>query len=428
MPEDMDQNLLSAIERLKKDEATDEDFELIGDAIATGKIEINPSSEAQTIQQAGGTNFGEDNEIRVTGSVIGTQTVNGITGDQVLEILKLSKEDDEEEDAKKSRPFLPIIIAVIGTIGVIVAGYLGFRGPIEAALIPIRATQTAETKTQLAVIPKTGRSPTPEVFPPTHTPTSMPTSTYTSTATATATPTATITPTPTSTNTPTSTFTPTPEVLFTDTFEDYDYSVNKIKWNTVFDTVGKVYERWITNEEREESDNKFVHSVECQSNLCVGRNVIPDKEFKNFVLSFEIEYEKVPPDFSTIPEPFFCVNFRRYDPMNYYALCFKTDGNYRMARYYRNVLTVKEGWDWQESPLIIPGPEKNTIRITANRDNFIFEVNGEVVGEFIDDNLLSASTIEFAIYSFQDVPDPGVPKIESFVKLKLDNIEIINIP
>ena len=78
MPQDMDQNLLSAIERLKKDEATDEDFDLIGAAISAGQLEITPSSQSQYIQQAGGTNFGEDNEIRVTGSVIGTQTVNAV--------------------------------------------------------------------------------------------------------------------------------------------------------------------------------------------------------------------------------------------------------------------------------------------------------------------------------------------------------------
>lgn len=414
MPGNMDEDIISAVERLKNSKATPEDITLIGDAVAAGKIEITPSSQSQHIQQSGGTNFGEDNEIRVTGSVIGTQTINGISGEQVLEILKLS----EEKEEAKSRSNVPIIAAVIGTIGVIVAGYFGFRGPIEAALIPIRATQTAEAKTQAASIPETGRSPTPTSAPPTSTQTLVSTSTHTSPPPATETPTATITPTPTFTNTPTPTFTPTPEVLFTDTFDDYEYST-VVGWILVTEREGKVYHRLIT---QKKVDNKFVHEIDCQSTQCVGRNEIPFiDEFKNFVLRFDIEYQKIPPAYTGLSRPFICLNFRRYDSQNFYALCFRSNGEYRMLRYLNNELTIIK--DWELSPVLKPGPEKNTISLTADRANYLFEANGSEIDSFEDNNLLSASGIEIAIYSFQNNPDSN-----SFVELELDNLEIINIP
>jgi hypothetical protein len=412
MPGNMDEDIISAVERLKNSKATPEDINLIGQAFANGQIKINPSSQSQLIQQAGGTNFGEDNEIRVTGSVIGTQTINGISGEQVLEILKLS----EEKEEAKSRSNVPIIVAVIGTIGVIVAGYFGFRGPIEAALIPIRATQTAEAKTQTASIPETGRSPTPTSAPPTSTQTLVPTSTHTSPPPATETPTATITPTPTFTNTPTPTFTPTPEVLFTDTFDDYEYSTN-IGWNLFSELEGKIYYRLISQKKK-----KFVHEIECLSLQCVGRNEIPAvDEFKNFVLRFDIEYQKIPPAYTGLSRPFICLNFRRYDSKNFYALCFRSNGEYRMLRYLNNELTIIK--DWELSPVLKHGPEKNTISLTADRTNYLFAANGSEIDSFEDNNLLSASGIEIAIYSFQNNPDSN-----SFVELGLDNIEIINIP
>lgn len=417
MPVDMDQDLLSAIERLKKDEATDQDFNLIGEAIVAGQIEITPSTQAQHIQQAGGTNFGEDNEIRVTGSVIGTQTINGISGEQVLEILKLmEQEDDDEGEGKKFTSYVPLLVAVIGTIGVIVAAYFGFRGPIEAALIPLRATQTAETKTQMAGIPETGRSPTPEVIPPTHTPTSTPTSTYTASPTPTATPTATITPTPTSTNTPTPTFTPTPEVLFTDTFDDYEYSTT-IGWSLLSELEGKTYHRLISQKKK-----KFVHEIDCQSMQCVGRNEIPPvDEFKNFVLEFDVEYRIIPPPTSGLSDPFICINFRRYDSKNFYALCFRSNGEYRMLRYLNGELAVIK--DWESSLDLKPGTEKHRISLTANRGNYLFEADGNMIENFEDNNLLSASGIEIAIYTFQNTPGTN-----SIVELEFDNIEIENLP
>jgi hypothetical protein len=411
MPENMDESLLSAIERYKNGEETPDDRKIIGQALASKQIEITPAEDSKIIGQAGGADFGESNEIRVSGSVIGTQSISGFTSEQVLDILKLN----EEKENNKPRSNVVIIAAIIAAIATIIAAYFGFRGPIEAVLIPIRATQTAEAKTLVAVIPVTGQTPTPT---PTWTPTLTPTPTHTSTQTATRTPTATITPTPSLTPTPTPTFTPTPEVLFTDTFDDYAYSI-RIGWILFTEEEGKVYRRTIT---QNRIDNKFEHSIDCQSEQCVGRNEIPSTDdFKNFVLSFDIEYMIIPPSYTGLSRPFICINFRRYDSQNFYALCFRSNGQYRMVRYLNSELTIIQ--DWEQSSVLKQGPEKNRIRLSANRGNFLFEANDIEIDEFQDDHLLSASGIEISIFSFQNVPDS-----KSEVELEIDNIEIINIP
>ena len=69
------------------------------------------------------------------------------------------------------------------------------------------------------------------------------------------------------------------------------------------------------------------------------------------------------------------------------------------------------------------GSEKNSISLTANRGVYQFEANGTEVAEFEDYNLLNASKIEIAIYSFRDIPDQ-----KSEVILEIDNVEIIKIP
>jgi len=411
MPENMDESLLSAIERYKNGEETSDDRKIISQALASKQIEITPAEDSKIIGQAGGADFGESNEIRVSGSVIGTQSISGFTSEQVLDILKLN----EEKENNKPRSNVVIIAAIIAAIATIIAAYFGFRGPIEAVLIPIRATQTAEAKTLVAIIPVTGQTPTPT---PTWTPTLPPTPTHTSTQTATRTPTATITPTPSLTPTPTPTFTPTPEVLFTDTFDDYAYSI-RIGWILFTEEEGKVYRRTIT---QNRIDNKFEHSIDCQSEQCVGRNEIPSTDdFKNFVLSFDIEYMIIPPSYTGLSRPFICINFRRYDSKNYYALCFRSNGEYRMVSYLKGVLTIIK--DWDTSPDLIRGPEKNSISLTANRGNYVFEANGIEIEHFEDDNLLSASGIEIAIFTFQNDPEE-----KSLVELEFDNIEIINIP
>lgn len=138
MTKNLDKLLLSALERFKNGEATTYDLHVISQALASEQIEIIPSRDSTNIVQSGGANFGESNEIRVSGSVIGSQSISGFSAEQVLEILNLKS----KKENNKSR----LIVAIIATIAIVVVGYFGFRGPIEAALILIRATQTAAAK------------------------------------------------------------------------------------------------------------------------------------------------------------------------------------------------------------------------------------------------------------------------------------------
>jgi hypothetical protein len=130
---------------------------------------------------------------------------------------------------------------------------------------------------------------------------------------------------------------------------------------------------------------------------------------------------KIPPTFTGLSRPIICINFRQYDPRNFYALCFKSDGEYRIARYVNGELAIIRNW---ELTLVLNrGSEKNSISLTANQGVYLFEANGIKIAEFEDDNLLSSGKIELVIYSFQDIPDQ-----KSEVILEIDNVEIIKIP
>jgi hypothetical protein len=134
MTENLDKFLLSALERFKNGEATTDDLQVISQALASEKIEIIPSRGSNHIVQSGGVDFGESNEIRVSGSVIGSQSISGFSAEQVLEILDLK--------AKKENNKSRLIFGIITAIAIIVVGYFGLRGPIEAALEMIRVTPT----------------------------------------------------------------------------------------------------------------------------------------------------------------------------------------------------------------------------------------------------------------------------------------------
>ena len=107
MPENMDESLLSAIERYKNSQDSPNDRKIIGKALASKQITIAPIEDSKIIMQAGGANFGESNEIRVSGSVIGTQSISGFTAEQVIELLRLydsykeSGNDPATEEPKK---------------------------------------------------------------------------------------------------------------------------------------------------------------------------------------------------------------------------------------------------------------------------------------------------------------------------------------
>jgi len=444
MPENIDERLLSAIERYKNGQETPDDRMIIRQALVSKQIIIVPSEDSKVIEQSGGADFGELNEIRVSGSVIGTQSLSGFTTEQVVELLKLyesakeSGDDSEpEEPIKKKRGNIRrrIFITLYGLIAFIAAFLAGIY---FADLVPPIKSQYPVLATVLALIPSTDVTNTSTTPTPIWTPTLVPISTDKSTPTTKSSHTITLTPTPTytpfATNTltltrtstktltskpsPTNTSTPTPEVLLTDTFDDYEYSTN-IGWNLFTEEDGKIYRRRIT---RNKIDNKFEHSVDCLSQTCVGRNEIPQVEdYENFILSFDIEYLKIPPTFTGLSRPIICINFRQYDPRNFYVLCFKSNGWYRIARYVNGELAIIR--NWEQTPVLYRGIEKNSIRLTANRGVYLFEANGTEIADFEDDNLLGASNIEIVIYSFQDIPDQ-----KSEVILEIDNIEIINIP
>jgi hypothetical protein len=122
---------------------------------------------------------------------------------------------------------LPAILALIAVIvGALVSGIFVYRAGIDAALVPVHATQTAEAK---VTPPTVTQSPTPTPYPtytppPTYTPYPTPDLSQTiqaavaatqaaqptATLTPTFTPTPTLTPPPTKAPTPLPTITPTP--------------------------------------------------------------------------------------------------------------------------------------------------------------------------------------------------------------------------
>lgn len=194
MPENYDETLLSAIERYKNGEETQGDRKIIGQALASKQIEFSPAEDSKIIGQAGGADFGESNEVRVSGSVIGTQSISGFSAEQVIELLKLydpnqeTSDDSATEKTNKKRKII-ITTAIAATV---IAAFFG--GLYWADLIPPIKKQTPVSTSDVVIIPGTGGSPTP-----TWTSTQFPTSTHF--------PTPTDIP-PSSTKTQTSTFTP----------------------------------------------------------------------------------------------------------------------------------------------------------------------------------------------------------------------------
>lgn len=411
MPENRDEALISAFERFKNSEETPDDRKIIGKALAAKQIEIIPAEDSKIIGQAGGADFGESNEIRVSGSVIGTQSVSGFTGEQVLEILKF-KEKSGDNKTK-------IVVALIGVVGLIIAAIIS---PIIASYFNNGPYSPPIPSSTITNTPTATMKPTPtETVTPTNTPTNTPTQTQTPTNT------------PTNTPTPTDTYTPTPVVLLTDTFEDYEYSTSK--WNLTTQLEGMIYHRTIT---RNKVDNKFVHYIDCEpiegesEEECTGRNEIPsDDQFRDFKLEFDVEYRRIPIIQSGIYLPYICINFRRYDSKNYFNLCFRYDGRYRWLRVLErkheacgSVLNDinTEIMIWEES-LDLERTEKNSIRLTVDGENYLFEANDKTIAVCSDNTLMSVSGIEIAINSFKNIPN-----ITNDVELEIDNIFLYELP
>ena len=92
-----------------------------------------------------------------------------------------------------------------------------------------------------------------------------------------------------------------------------------------------------------------------------------------------------------------------------------------MVRYLNGELEIIR--DWEYTPVLQGGQEKNRISLTVDRENYLFGANGIDISEFEDDHLLQPGGIEIAIFTFQNNPE-----IISKVEFEIDNIEIINIP
>lgn len=424
MPENVDENLLSAIERFKKGEETTGDRKIIGQALASKQIEIVPADESKIIRQSGGANFGEENEIRVAGSVIGTQIIRGITYEQAIGIEKLK---DKSGDNKTK-----IIVAIIGASAVIIAAIItglfniGIFSPKE------QTPTTTNTPTLTATMPTS----TPTVIIPTPT----------KTPTATITPTPTNTPTPTDTHTPTQTSTQTP--IFTDTFDDVDYST-AVGWEL------KELGNGITDI-RDIKTSKFVNHIifnenNVSNNPYIVRIPVPLGDYEgvmDFQLEFDLQFTRTPPNSTDIQKPYFCIIFRRYGNYPYaptttnigsvqnsqdittktptggpffYNLCIGYDTQYRWVRVLDGKHQGIDGGDllFNESGLEQRLNDPIEIKLKVDGSKFTFEVNDEVIDIVEDKELESESGIEFEIWAYRNEPSSW-----NEVKLEIDDIRV----
>jgi multisubunit Na+/H+ antiporter MnhB subunit len=129
MQDGMDSELGLALKRLKNGDWTANDLQLIGVAFASGQVEIIPKGNPNSFVQSGGTNLGESNDIRISGSIIGTQIVNGITVEQAKEIIEVSRELNGEstqvEEANEDRANrLKVSVGIIGLIVILLIAVL----------------------------------------------------------------------------------------------------------------------------------------------------------------------------------------------------------------------------------------------------------------------------------------------------------------
>jgi cell division septation protein DedD len=340
VPGNIDSTLYSALERFKRGEASPEDLHLISASFASGQLEITPASDSNQIMQSGGANFGESNEIRVTGSVIGTQIVSRFTAEQVQEIIedmKESRDDSPPEEAARvnTATILKIGGAITGLIVIVLfIGLIIVRPP---AIFPIPATET----------------PTPS-----HTP-SSPTSTSTLTntpLTPTATPTSTASPTPTNTippptDTPTQTQTPTPTPTPTDIplIQD-DFSTNSRGWYEGFTQDGSRFEAKF-----EDQKYRMILSTEGDSPLLARYwSTVPGVIIDNFILNVEASFEEAPENSALM------IGFHRDNFGNYYAVVIRQNLTYEIKLF-----------------LVDVDPNNPPPYFSGNIDGSIFNVSGE---------------------------------------------------
>ncbi len=311
MPDSMDSSLFSALERFRNGEETSEDLHLISAAFASGQIEIIPKGDPNRITQSGGANFGESNEIRVTGSVIGTQIVSGITAEQVKEIIEDTREAREDSPEDETSRVAGVNILKIGGafIGLIVIvltiTMLITRPPV---IFPAADTKTP-TPSNTPLPPTSTPTPTRTPPPPTATPT--PTGTQTPTETQ---------PPPTDTSTPTQTSTPTDIPLIED-----DFSSNS--------------KRWFEGSAPERGGSRFVaRFIEQEYRLILttdGDAILPARYWSsvpnviidNFKLSIEADFEKAPENTALL------IGFHYDNFGSYYAVLVRPNLTYEIKLF-----------------------------------------------------------------------------------------------
>jgi len=421
MPDNPDDALISAIERFKKGEETKDDRKIIEQAFASKQIEIPSAEDSKAIQQTGGANFGESNEIRVSGPVIGTQSISGFSAEQVLELLKLYESsrneiatEEIEKIKRKTRTRRNYIVTASAVIIIIIVVAI-FWDPILAVIFRNGTeTPTPEPSTAVAVITTTTPTPTP-----TNTP--SPTDTHTPTLTNTPTPTDTYTPTPTDTHTPTPTNTQV--VFFEDRFKDYSegWDLATIK---IVDEDGNVKYYYY----RDIIGGIFTHQMECERKEgCRSNNLIPsDNSFGNFDLSFDVKYENI----STGSYPYICVFIRKIREENkdsFYHICFGSSGQYKFIRTLKGnardiphtpgnssvyITDWSPGIDLEEE---FNSLQKNNIRITAVNEIITLEANGVKLDDFEDGSISTPGRIEIVIFN----------KDKENLNLYIDNLVIL---
>ncbi len=338
MSGNMDNTLFSALERFKRGEASQEDLQLISAAFAAGRIEINPTSDSNWLMQSGGTNFGESNEIRVTGSVIGTQIVSGITAEQVREIIENVKESFGESPPERAdRVNISTILKIGGVFSglIVIILFIGLMIVRPTALFPPPPTDTP-TRTSTPMITTSTPTPTNTLRPPTHTPTSTATLTITATL-----------PPPTSTPTLTPTQTPTP----TDIPLIYeDFSTNDKRW----------FEGILQNGSRFEAkfnDQKYRMTLTTRGDSPLPARYwssVPNVVIDNFILNVDANFVEVPENAALL------VGFHYDNFGNYYAVVINSNLTYEIKLFLVNQ-------DLDNLPPYFSG----------NLDSTIFNIDGE---------------------------------------------------
>ena len=309
MPDSIDSTLFSALERFKNGEATSDDLNLIRAAFASGQIEINPARDSKQIMQSGGANFGESNEISVSGPVIGTQIVSGITAEQVVEIIEATRESPDETTEVETAQVAGVNIlkvsgAIIGVIAIVLILAMLISRP--AGIFPIPSTET----------PTPSNTPLPPTSTPTPTSTPPPPS-ATQTPTGTPTPTETNPP-PTDTSTPTQTPTPTDIPLIQD-----DFSTNSKGWYEGLKRDGSRFEAGFNS-------GKYRMTITTEGDAKVPARYwssVPNVIIDNFILSIEAAFEEAPENAALL------IGFHYDNFGSYYAVLVRPNLTYEIKLF-----------------------------------------------------------------------------------------------